>query len=107
MGDLRNVSGLFCHVFTLAGLLHLADTIRKLIWDNYLQPLNCDPAVHSLKTSPFSEPGLNIYGLQLVDTQHHEPAGRGGCAGCLSYNCPTNDQRDLQFEDLSSPEINV
>lgn len=33
-GDLRNVSGLFCHVFTLAGLLHLADTMRKLIWDN-------------------------------------------------------------------------
>lgn len=99
------MSGLFCHVFTLAGLLHLADTIRKLIWDNYLQPLNCDPAIQSLKTSPYSEPGLNIYGFLLVDTQHQEPAGRGGCAGCLRYDCPTSDQRELQFEDLSSPEI--
>lgn len=31
---LRIVLGLFCHVFTLAGLLHLAGTIREFIWDN-------------------------------------------------------------------------
>lgn len=34
MGHLRNVLGLFYHVFTLAGLLLLADTLRKFIWDN-------------------------------------------------------------------------